>query len=183
MNNRASLFASLLFVLAAAACSGKTLDGGSAATDGGAPPADGIPTTPVAGMVGGTAFTPKAIDVAHEGGRWFFTLRSYASDCGRSAGSPLTGADLKVITIADIANRAGTETIEYADGHGATFQIGVYEAGKGEAITHPVTSGTLRFDTWSETPGDTITGAVKLTGDGGSDVAGTFTAKVCPPRG
>lgn len=192
MNNPSSFWAACVLVLGAAACGGNSLDGGSSNTDGGAgassggtsgaPGGDGIPSTAVAGTVNGKAFVPKSIEVRRDAGRWFFTLRSYASTCGASTSGPLTGPDLVVVTIGDVASKVGTQSIAEADGHGATFQTGVYEKGKGEAIANPASTGSLRFDTWSETPGETITGGLKLVGEG-SDIAGTFTATVCPPRG
>jgi hypothetical protein len=174
--------------LGPAACASNTLDGGSSKTDGGAGGTSGapgagdtIPSTAVTGTVNGSAFVPQSIEVGREAGRWFFTLRSYASTCGLSSG-PLTGPDLAVVTIGDIATTTGTESIAAADGHGATFQTGVFEQGKGQPIVRTVSTGSLRFDSWSETPGATITGGLKLVGEG-SDVEGTFTATVCPPRG
>jgi hypothetical protein len=172
MKTRTSSWAAGLVGLAAA-CSGNTVD------SGGAQP---VSSAPIAGTVAGASFAPKSVEVRKEGGRWFFTLRSYASTCGTSTGAPLNGPELVVVTVGDVAGQAGTVTLAYADGHGATFQTGVYEQGKGTPTTTPVTSGTLRFDTWTETPGATLTGAAKLVGQD-SDVEGTFTATVCPPRG
>ncbi|HSO34100.1 MAG TPA: hypothetical protein VLT33_16310 [Labilithrix sp.] len=186
MNTSPTFLAALVLALGASACAGNTLDGGSSQTDGGSPAAPAgdatIPAAPVAGTVNGKAFVPRTFDVQREGGRWFFTVRSYDVKCGTSTGSPLTGPQLTLVNIGDIATQVGTQAIAYGDGHGATFQTGVYEQGKGDPLTSPVTSGTLRFDTWSETPGETVTGGLRLTGDG-SSVAGTFTATVCPPRG
>ncbi len=177
-----------LSAFGAPACGGNALDGGSSKTDGGPGASSGssggdstIPATALAGTVNGATFAPKSIEVQREGGRWFFTVRSYEYKCGASS-SPLTGAALALITIGDVATHAGTESISEADGHGATFQAGVFEQGKGEPILHTVTSGSLRFDTWSDVPGATMTGGLKLLGEG-SSVAGTFTATVCPPRG
>jgi hypothetical protein len=185
MNNRASFWAACVLALGAAACGGNSLDGGSSSADGGSSGSsggDGIPTTAVAGTVNGAAFVPKAIEVRRDAGRWFFALRNYDSSCGVGTSTPMTGADLVVVTIGDIATAVGTSSIAEADGHGASFQTGVYEKGKGEPVVRTITSGSLRFDTWSETPGATITGGLKLVGEG-SDLSGTFTAKVCAPRG
>jgi hypothetical protein len=179
MNNHSSLWAACFLTLGAAACGGTNLDGG--ASNAQVAPGSDIPSAPVAGTVNGSAFVPKSIEVRRETGRWFFTLRSYDSKCGVSS-APLVGPDLAIVTIGDIAAKAGTESVAEADGHGASFQTGVYEAGKGTPTVQTVTSGSLRFDGWSETPGDTVTGGLKLVG-AGSDVAGTFTATVCPPRG
>ncbi len=172
-------------VLGSMACSASTLDGGS--TAGGADAsadaalaASDIPARPLEGSVAGKAFTPKAVDIRNEGGRWFLTLRSYDVSCGVSK-APATGPELMIITVADFAPAAGTEKIAYGDGHAATFQIGVYEKGKGEPDARPATAGVLRIDTWSDVPGASVGGALRLTGEG-SEVAGTFTATVCAPR-
>ena len=186
MNTSSTFLVALVLVLGAPGCAGNTLDGGSSQGDGGSAAAPGgeatIPSTPVAGTVNGSAFVPRTVEVRRDAGRLFFTMRSYEAKCGVSTSGPLTGADLAVVTVGDIENQAGTQSIAYGDGHGATFQTGVYESGKGEPRTSPVNAGTLRFDSWSETPGDIVTGGLKLTGDG-SDLAGTFSATVCPPRG
>jgi hypothetical protein len=160
-------------VLGSMACSASTLDGGS--TAGGADAsadaalaASDIPARPLEGSVAGKAFTPKAVDIR------------YDVSCGVSK-APATGPELMIITVADFAPAAGTEKIAYGDGHAATFQIGVYEKGKGEPDARPATAGVLRIDTWSDVPGASVGGALRLTGEG-SEVAGTFTATVCAPR-
>jgi len=175
-------------VLGSVACSASTLDGGSTAAGPDASPdaapasvaAPEIPAGPLQGTVGGKSFTPKAVDIRNEGGRWFLNLRSYDVSCGVSK-APLTGPELMIITVADFAPAVGAEAIAYGDRHAATFQIGVYEKGKGEADARPATSGVLRFDTWSDVPGTTIAGALRLAGEE-SEVAGSFTATVCAPR-
>jgi hypothetical protein len=192
MNNPSSLWAVCALVLGAVACGGSSLDGGSSQPDGGTSGSSGssgssggdgtIPSTPITGTVNGAPFAPKSIEVQLQAGSWFMSIRSYESTCGKLGKGPNTGADLAVINIGGLAGKAGTESIFYADGHGASFQTGVYEKDKGEPVINTVTDGTLRFDTWSDTPGQTVTGALKLVGEG-SEVKGTFTATVCPARG
>ncbi len=181
----------LCFLVFGAACGGSALDGGSAA-DAGSPGNDagsaepdrdaspGAPTM-LGGTVHGRAFVSMAVDVRREGTDWFFTAHNYATTCGASSG-PMLGPDLALVTVGKIAAKAGVESIAYGDDHGATFQTGLYEQGKGEPVTTPASAGTLRFDTWSDEPGTKLTGTLKLVGEG-SDVAGAFTATVCPPRG
>ena len=86
-----------------------------------------------------------------------------------------------VVNVGSIEPSAGTFTIAYADGHGASLQLGVYDT-TGKSDIRAVQSGTLRLDNWDETPGATITGGLKLVADDESAVGGTFTAKVCAPR-
>ena len=49
------------------------------------------------------------------------------------------------------------------------------------AVGCDFSAGTLRFDSWDETPGAQITGALKLEG-GDSQIEGTFSATVCAAR-
>ncbi len=184
------------------ACSGQTLDGGSNAsgsssgsdgtTSSGGQPGDGtaskgssgtvgngIPSTPVGGEIKGKPFSPKSVDVefSKAQNQWFFAMRNYETDCRTITNKP-TPSDALLVNIGGIEPAAGEFPIAYADGHGASFQVGVFESAQKADVT-PAQAGVLRFDTWSSEPGATITGAIKLTNDD-SNVAGTFTAKVCP---
>jgi len=183
------------------ACSGQTLDGGSNAsgsssgsnstTSSGGPTDDGaskgssgtagngIPATPAGGEIKGKPFTPKSVDVGFSKAQnqWFFAMRNYETDCQTITEKP-TPSDALLVNIGGVQPAAGEFPIAYADGHGASFQVGVFESAQKADVT-PAQAGVLRFDTWSSEPGATITGAIKLTNDD-SHVAGTFTAKVCP---
>lgn len=196
---RTSFLTAFLF-LSLSACSGKTLDGGSTGDTSGAGTgdkssgenghgtsngADGeIPETPIVGSIAGRSFEAKTTDLAFSkrNNQWFLNVTNYEIDCGtRSGADPIDGPDAMVVNIGGLEPSAGTFTIEYADGHGASLQLGVYET-TGKSDTRVVQSGTLRLDNWDETPGATITGGLKLIADDQSAVGGTFTAKVCAPR-
>lgn len=176
-----------LFFLFLSSCAAKTLDGGSTGDTSGAgtgAPAD-IAQTPVAGKAGGKVFEAKTIDLAYsnKNSQWFFSIDNYENDCGTYPGTRPDPSEAMTITVGAVQPAAGTYPIKYADGHGATFQIGVYEAkDNAKPDTRPVQSGTLQLDTWDETPGASITGAIKLVADDDSVIEGTFTAKVCPAR-
>lgn len=196
---RTSFLTAFLF-LSLSACAGKTLDGGSTGDTSGAGTGEkstgetgqgtgtgtrgtdaAIPETPVAGSIGGKTFTPKNTDLtfSKRNNQWFLSLDNYANDCG--TGPVGDAAEAMTVNIGGLEPKAGTFTIEYADGHGATLQLGVYDTTE-KSDTRPVQTGTLRLDNWDETPGATITGGLKLVADEESSVGGTFTAKVCAPR-
>jgi len=191
---------SLLVAPALCACSGKTLDGGStgdttgAGTGSPAEPSGGngrgttagtdveIPDAPVTGSIGGKAFEAKNVDLtfSKKQNQWFLNVTNYAIDCGAVDGSR-NAAEAMVVNIGGVEPKAGTVTIRYADGHGASLQLGVYDTME-KSDTRVVQNGSLRLDNWDETPGATITGGLNLMADDESSVAGTFTAKVCAPR-
>jgi len=191
----ASIFLAFTLALTTFGCAAKTLDGGS---DNGNPPGtssssssgssgtpstpSGIPDKPVEGKIGGKPFVPKSIEIQYSktNAQWFLSLRNYESTCGTLKGNRPAQEDMLVVTVGQLEAKAGSYEIAYADGHGATFQIGVFDTTK-EADTREVKSGTLHFDAWNETPGTTVTGALKLSGDE-SEVGGTFTATVCAAR-
>jgi hypothetical protein len=198
MQRTSFLTASLFLFLSA--CAGKTLDGGSTGDTTGAgtgAPADDhsnenghgtsngadgeIPDAPVAGWIGGRTFEAKTIDItfSKRNNQWFLSFDNYENDCG--AGKVPDPAEAMTVSIGSVEPAAGTFVIKYADGHGATLQLGLYDTVE-KADTRAVQSGTLRIDNWDETPGATITGGLKLIADDESAVAGTFTAKVCAPR-
>jgi hypothetical protein len=195
-----SSFLTVLFFLALSACAGKTLDGGSTGdTTGagtGAPEENGaggggpgtndgaggaIADAPVTGRIGGRTFEPKNIDItfSKRNDQWFLSLDNYANDCG--TGPVGDAAEAMTVNVGGLEPRAGTFIIKYADGHGATLQLGVYDESK-KSDTRPVQTGTVRLDSWDETPGATITGGLELVADDESAIMGTFTAKVCAPR-
>ena len=90
-------------------------------------------------------------------------------------------ADKLIVTIGKVNAAAGTYPIAYADGHGATFQVGVYDASGPPPTTTPAKAGSLRLDTWSDVAGSKVTGHLDLSNDE-SNVTGTFTADVCAAR-
>jgi hypothetical protein len=173
-------------------CSGQVLDGGSTnpkgqglAGDDPAEVGDPIPETPLAGTVAGQDFVPKSIEIQYDSAasQWFLSLRNYEVSCGRfGKGETPPSSEALVVTIGGVEPEAGARPITYGDGHGATFQAGVYEKGGPEPVIHSGTDGTLRLDTWTEVAGETIEGALRLQGEDGSEVAGTFAATVCPAR-
>lgn len=178
----------LLCSFAMAACSGQTLDGGSGqgGSSGSSGPASSsagetIADAPLAGTVAGRTFEAKAIDVYYsiKNSQWFLSIDNYENDCGSMKSQP-DPATAMTVNVGAVEPKTGSFPIAYGDGHGATFQIGVYETSQ-KAETRPVQTGTLRFDTWSETPGSTVTGAIKLSGQE-SELEGTFVAKVCASR-
>lgn len=181
MKNTTFLSLLLLSITTAlSACNAQTLDGGSG-QGGSSAAAQTISNRPVDGMVAGRPFEAKAVDVrwSKAQSQWFFSMDNYENDCG-SRKTPPDPATSMTITVGAVEPAAGTTTLAYGDGHGATFQVGVYETAD-QADTRPVETGTLRFDSWDETPGAEITGAIKL--EAGDDaIEGTFVAKVCPPR-
>lgn len=195
----------LTFILCAsslAGCMAKTLDGGSTGDTAGAGTgtgedtggkghgttngADGeIADMPVAGWIAGRTFEAKTIDLtfSKRNNQWFLSLDNYANDCGSMGPNPGDGSEAMTVNVGGLEPAAGTFFIAYGDGHGATLQYGVYPAdGPKKPDTRPVQSGTVRLDTWDETPGATITGGIKLVADDESVIMGTFSAKVCPPR-
>lgn len=179
----------LLGSFAITACAGQTLDGGSGqGTSSGSPGTTGSTTgdgtiadSPLAGTIAGRAFEAKTIYVRYslQNAQWFFSIDNYENDCGSMKSRPDPSSALKV-NIGAVDPKIGSSPLAYGDGHGATFQIGVYETAE-QAETRPVQTGTLRFDTWSDSPGSTVTGAAKLSGEE-SEVEGTFVAKVCPAK-
>jgi hypothetical protein len=184
----------LLGSFAITACAGQTLDGGSgqgtssgsssgasSGTTGSTTGEGTIADSPLAGTIAGRAFEPKAIYVRYSNAnaQWFFAIDNYENDCGSMKSRPDPTTALKV-NIGAVDPKVGSSPLAYGDGHGATFQIGVYETAE-QAETRPVQTGTLRFDTWSDSPGSTVSGALKLSGEE-SEVEGTFVAKVCPAR-
>jgi hypothetical protein len=134
----------------------------------------------VSGTIDGRALEPKAIYLhySNANSQWFFTIDNYDNDCGTMKDRP-DPATAMVVTIGKVEPKAGSSAIAYADGHGATFQVGVYDT-TNKATTYSVKSGTLRFDTWNDNPGTQIGGALKLASDEG-EIEGTFLAKVCAP--
>lgn len=164
-------------------CAAQTLDGGSGqgSSSGSSTAGDTIADAPLAGTVAGRTFEAKAIDVHYSSrnGQWFLSIDNYENDCGSMKAQP-DPATAMTVNVGAVEPKAGSFPIAYGDGHGATFQIGVYETAQ-KAETRPVQSGTLRFDTWTDTPGSTIKGALKLSGQE-SELEGTFVAKVCPAR-
>jgi hypothetical protein len=193
-------FLTALFLFSLNACAAKTLDGGSTGDTKGAGTgaesgengagntngADGeIADAPVVGNIAGQTFELKNADVtfSKRNNQWFLSLDNYANDCGSMGSTRPDGAESMTINVGGLAPEAGTFTIKYGDGHGATLQYGVFEASDTrKPDTRVVQTGTLRLDNWDETPGATITGGLKLVADDMSAVAGTFTAKVCPAR-
>ena len=192
---------SLSLSIAASACSGKTLDGGSTGDTSGAGTGQGsgehadenghgttagadleIPDMPVTGTIARQMFEAKAnnLEFSKRENQWFLSLHSYEVDCGTVAGK-MDPAEAMVINIGAVEPKAGTFTIKRADGHGASLQLGVYDT-SGKSDTRVVESGSFRIDNWDDTPGATVTGGLKLIADDESAVAGTFTAKVCAPR-
>lgn len=175
------------FIALLLGCSGQTLDGGGGQKDQAASSANGgggteIASTPIAGTVNGNAFDPKTIFVYYSkrNSQWFFSIENYETDCGTSKNGPPDAATAMVVNVGSVEPKAGDASIAYGDGHGATFQVGVYSTSE-KATTYSINDGTLRFDTWDETAGSEITGALKLVSDHGQ-MEGTFTAKVCAPR-
>jgi hypothetical protein len=185
------------------ACSGKTLDGGSTGDTSGAGTGQAaggdkqanenghgstegadvtIPDGPVTGTIAGRTFEAKSINLefSKRENQWFLSIHNYESDCGNVAGT-MDAAEAMVVSIGGVEPKAGTFTIAYADGHGASLQRGVYDTTT-KSDTRAVQSGSFRLDTWNETPGATVTGGLELLADDESAVAGTFTAKVCAPR-
>lgn len=201
MQRTSFLTASLVLLLPAfvAACSGKTLDGGSTGDTTGAGTGEGdgpggrengagntngggeIPDVPVDGYIGGKRFEAKNTDLtfSKRNNQWFLSLDNYANECG--AGAVPDPAEAMTVNIGGLEPASGTFTIAYADGHGASLQLGVYDSSD-KADIRTVQSGSLRLDNWDETPGATITGGLKLVADDQSAIMGTFTAKVCAPR-
>jgi hypothetical protein len=185
MSARASYFK--LVFSAAVAIAVPAISGCSADSDGqgqgSGQPSTEIAAQPLSGTVGGRAFEPKTVDIRYlaSAGKWLLSIDNYETDCGVRS-SELDYASAISINIGGIPAQSGTTSIAYGDQHAATFQIGVYEASSGtEPDVRPAESGVLRIDTWSDTPGGEITGALKLSGED-SAVEGTFTAKVCEPR-
>ena len=134
---------------------------------------------PFAGTANGAPFAnPISVEVQRVGGVWYLSIRSYASTCGVVSGPP--GADAVVITVGDIPARVGTETLVLGDRHASTVQTGVFTPDGGRPVTDP-TGGNLVFDSWSDTSGAMNNGSLRLLG-ANSDLHGTFTARVCPPR-
>lgn len=189
MQRTSFILASLFLLLAG--CAGKTLDGGStgdtsgAGTGQGADPSketDGeMADTPVAGQIAGKPFAPKTIDVtfSKRNNQWFLSFANYENECG--TGNVPDPAEAMAVNVGGLEPAAGTFTIKYADGHGASLQLGIYDSSE-KSDTRTVQSGTLRFDNWDETPGATITGGIKLFADDESSIVGTFSAKVCAAR-
>jgi hypothetical protein len=191
----ASLFLTLTLAITSFGCAAKTLDGGSdnnppgsssssgsGSSSGGSSNPSGIPDKPVEGTIGGKPFAPKSVEIQYSKSaeQWFISLRNYEVTCGTLKNPKPAEADMLVVTVGKLDQKAGTFDIAYADGHGATFQIGVYDT-TSKADTREVKTGTLRLDAWNDAPGATVTGALKLSGEQ-SDVSGTFTATVCAPR-
>jgi hypothetical protein len=84
------------------------------------------------------------------------------------------------VNLGGIQPAAGDVTIAYADGHGASFQVGVGTSASAQNAV-PAQDGVLHLDTWSGEAGSTVTGKLKLA-NATSSVEGTFSAIVCPPR-
>lgn len=190
-------FLILLSSLLVGACAGKTLDGGTTGDTAGAGTGEHagengggstaateteIPDAPITGSIGGQAFEAKSMNLAFSkrDNQWFLSIHNYAIDCGRVEGK-MDNAEAMVVNVGAVEPKAGTFTIERADGHGASLQLGVYET-TGKSDTRVVESGSLRLDNWDETPGATISGGLNLFADDESAVGGTFTATVCAPR-
>jgi len=171
------------FIALLLGCSGQTLDGGGGQKQQASTPGAGteIASTPIAGTIDGKAFDAKAIFVYYSktNAEWFFAIDNYENDCGTMKDRP-DPASAMVVTVGSLDRKAGDTPLTYGDGHAATFQIGVYDTSD-KATTYSIKDGTLRFDTWDETAGSEITGALKLVSDQGQ-IEGTFTAKVCAPR-
>lgn len=194
------LFAFVLCALGASACGGQNPDGGSderrsaegppaaSSGPGAAPPAsEGAPTVapianrPLEGTIGGKPFLPQSIQLKYSKAeaQWRLILRNYASDCGDYGLSSSERANMQV-EIGAVEPRTGTQTIAYGDGHGAGFDF-ISDSADGSVGIGPVArEGTLRLDSWSDTPQSTIAGGLRLVA-GDNVVDGTFTATVCPP--
>ena len=138
-----------------------------------------IPSTPLEGTIATRAFAPKFVGVEYDAthAQWFIKFRDDASGCN---GATDAGPGSLVVTIGALPAATGTFQIAAGDGHGASFQVGVFGAA-GQADVKPAESGKLRIDTWSETPGETVTGGIILSNEE-SEIRGAFTATVCPPR-
>lgn len=169
-------------------CSANVLDGGSdtngndSGDDDSSKPAQAeIKQQPLAGEIDGVAFTAVSVDIEYStrNSQWFFHARNYGKPCRVRSEPP--SSEQMLLIIGSLDPRAGTQTIEYADGHGASLQRGVYEAGTDPDYTEPADDGVLVLDSWSETEGDTVTGALRLQ-NADSLVEGTFEATVCAAR-
>src|SRR5262249_6759591 len=129
---------------AASGCSGDTLNGGSNTSGGASSSGSSSGTSgtlgsagagadsPLSGQIAGKPFAPVStyLELQKENGEWFLSLTNYTSDCGRvDPTTAPTEAERMVITIGRVTPAAGTDTIVSGDLHGATFQVGVYQAG------------------------------------------------------
>ncbi len=179
----------VILFFATSGCSGKALDGGSAdagssdassadasSSEASSPTAGQFPTTPLAGSIKGHPFAFVSGDLRKQGDHVFLTLRNYDWRCGGPPGP----ADALLINIGDPPQAAGTFELRYGDGHGASFQAGISQDASATPVSS-VSTGLVRLDMWTLTPGETLTGAAMLESDD-SHVAGTFTVTVCPPR-
>jgi len=168
-------------------CAGDAIDAGNNRSDGGgtvpqpAQNSTSISSEPVAGNVVGRAFTPKSISVEQTRGQWLITFRNYENNCGRLPSDRPPGDEMSVVTIGDIAPRAGEQSIAYGDSHAATFQLGVYMEGDKKPKIESAHTGRLVFDSFTEEPNAEIAGAIVLEGEE-SKIAGRFSARVCPTR-
>ena len=153
VNARSFLLSSLVCLAASTSlgCGKTPLDGGSNTSDpsgtaSGTPAtspdaapgssADPGPTgdSPLEGHIAGRPFSPSSVELEYDKSnqQWFLSLRNYPSDCGVVTDPKgIPDEDKLVITIGEVEPAAGTYSIEYADGHGATFQVGVYNAAGG----------------------------------------------------
>ena len=132
---------------------------------------------PLSGTVQGVAFAVVGRGtVSQIGEHSVVSLRSYAWECTGNADRP--PEDGMLINFGVLEKAAGSVEVSFGDQHAATFQKGIGTE-TSAADTAPVQSGLIRLDSWSDTEGDVVSGALlfRSTDD---EVNGTFEATVCP---
>lgn len=178
-------------------CTSETLQGGSTVSpDAPAPTGTGpsqtagatdlaaVPDTPLTGTIDGRTFTMASADLEYSTAnqQWFLSFRNYSTDCRTLKQRPDPATAL-LVNVGKVAPEAGQQEIRDLDGHGATFQIGLFDASSTQKATSLlVTEGALSLTSWSEVSGTLLQGKALLRGEGGSEVQGTFSVKVCPAR-
>lgn len=186
-----------LSTLELGACTSETLQGGSTvgapSTTGtpsessrppGATDLDSLPDQPLTGTIEGRTFTMASADLEYSTAQqqWFLTFRNYSSDCRTLKQRPDPATAL-LVNVGKVTPEAGQQEIRDLDGHGAAFQIGLYDATSTQKATSLlVTEGALSLTSWSDVSGTVLEGRALLRGEGGSEVKGRFTVKVCPAR-